>query len=32
MNMIYTLLNHIQKALFNHPIPNMADEEDENEI
>ncbi len=30
--MIYTFLIHIQKAPSNHPIPNMADEEDENEI
>ncbi len=30
--MIYTFLNHIQKAPFNHPIPNMANREDEYEI
>jgi hypothetical protein len=30
--MIYTFLNHIQKAPSNHPILNMAVEEDENEI
>ena len=32
MKMMYTFLNHIQKALSNLPIPNMADKEDENEI
>ncbi len=32
MKMIYTFLNHIQKALSNHPLPNMTGKEGENEI
>jgi hypothetical protein len=32
MKMIYTFLNHIQKGSSNHPILNMAVQEDENEI
>jgi hypothetical protein len=32
MKIIYPFLNYIQKAPSNHPIPNTADEEDENEI